>query len=36
MTPYLKGIHLTLYSWRQYRDKEGGVIGGESLNMAEV
>ena len=36
MNPYLKGVHLTLKSWRQYRDEDLWRLRGEELNMAEV
>ena len=36
ITPYLKGVHLTLESWRPYRDEEGWRLQVESLKMAEV
>ena len=28
MTPYMKGVHLTLDSWRPYRDGEGWRLQG--------
>ena len=36
MTPYLKGVNLTLDSWIPFRDKERWRLRGEALNMAEV
>ena len=36
MNPYLKRMHLTLDSWRPYRDKDGWRLRGEELNMAEL
>ena len=36
MSPYLKGVPLTLDSWRPYTDEEGWRLRGEALNMAEV
>ena len=36
MTPYLKGVNLTLDSWIPFRDKDRWRLRGEALNMAEV
>ena len=36
MNSYLKGLHLTLDSWRPHREKEGWKIQGEQLKMSEM
>ena len=36
MTPYLKGVNLTLEIWRPYKDEEGWRLRGEAPKMAEV
>ena len=36
MNPYLKGLHLTLYSWIPYREQYGWQLRGEELNMAKL
>ena len=36
VNPYFKGLHLTLDSWIQYRDKYGCQLWGEELNMAKL
>ena len=36
MTPYLKGVNLTLDIWIPYRDEEVWILQGETLKMAEV
>ena len=36
MTPYLKGVNLTLESCRPYRDEGGWMLIGEELKMAKV
>ena len=36
MSPYLKGVHLTLDSWRQYRDDEEWILRGEEFKIDDV
>lgn len=36
LTPYLKGIHLTLDSWREGRDAEGWKLGGRQSKKASI
>ena len=36
MSPYLKGVHLTLDSLRPYMDQEVWILIGEELNMTKV
>ena len=36
MNLYLKGLYLTLDSWRLFRDKEGWRIQGEKLNISDT
>ena len=36
MNPYLKGVHLTIDSWRDYRDEEGWKLRGKALAEARV
>jgi len=35
IVPYLKGLHLTLDSWRSNRDSEGWKVGGTSVKTVE-
>ena len=35
-TPYLKGLHLMLYSWIPYIDKEGWILRVGEFNMSEL
>ena len=34
INPYIKGLHLTLYIWRPFRDNEGWKTQGEQLKLA--
>ena len=36
INPYLKGVHLTLDSWRQYRDDEEWILRGEEFKIDDV
>ena len=36
MNPYLKGVHLTIDSWRDYRDNEGWKLRGKALADARA
>lgn len=36
LNPYLKGVHLTVDSWRPYRDKEGWKLAGKELMAAQA
>ena len=36
MNPYLKGLHLTLYSWRPSRDKDAWIIQVEQVMLADM
>ena len=36
MTPYLKGVHLNMDSWRPYGDEEGWRTRGQELKIPEV
>ena len=36
MTPYLKGLSLTLYIWRPYIDEEGWGLRGGSFKLSEL
>ena len=36
MNPYLKGLHLTLDSWRLHRYRDGWKFWGEAHKMADL
>ena len=36
MTQYLKGVHLTLESWRQYREEEVWRMRGEVIKVVVI
>ena len=36
MNPYLKGLHLTLDSWRQFRENGGWIIHRDQLKLEEM
>ena len=36
MNPYLKGLHLTLNSWRSFIEREGWRVQVEKINLAEM
>ena len=33
--PYLKGLHLSIESWKEFRDREGGKLQGKKLKEAQ-
>ena len=36
MDSYIKGLHLTLDSWKPFRKNEGWIMQGEKLKLAEM